>query len=852
MASFSDSLAKRVQDSPQFASAYGRLQVASLSGLTGEQEFLDEVLARKLAQSAVIFSQASLTSMQGLAQDIAYALVQTSQDELVHTACTQVLNTIGNFPASNFLSRKVQNITDSLPWIMQLEILGREHRNTFEVHERPVVFTDFQVDVWKRLSGGHQAVAIRAPTSAGKSFVLQSYLLERFAKADSPLTIAYVIPSRALLHEVQGALTSLLGRLSRKVRVTSVPQMGEAQEELQIFVFTQERLQTLFDSSDIIVNELIVDEAQQISDDSRGVLLQHCLEEALVRSPKTKLVLLTPGRQDAAAFAKQLGLIDVQVVHSSLRPVRQNLIYCDFTNSRPTDIDLSLHRESHAPLALGTLKTSWGFESKQSRLVGAAIELGREGQSLVYAPSKSPAESIATTIAGYIEPTKDKSEALSELVAFIKKHIHPKYALAECVASGVAFHYGSMPTALTKALEEYFSNGLLKYLVCTSTLLHGVNLPARNIFLYRPTRGTDKPLDADGFWNLAGRAGRMGKDIQGNVFLVDYADWESQPAQETAVVDVEPALKRALKESRSELIEYATSPKQQSGDEKKDFVESVFTRLCIDHAAGRLDATVELVLGNEAIHAEEMKLAVRAAMKQVELPYEVIKKSRLVSPVRQQALFEYFLSKIDRNEIDDLIPLHPLTDFKEGRLRLMIIFFRIDKYIRARKSNAAKYYSGLAMRWMRGDSLKNLIDSAVDYKVKTEQKDRERINYGTIIRTLMTEVENELRFQYVRYTTCYLEVLRYAFFIRNIDRAEEIPNLPLHLELGAASTTMISCLELGMSRIAAQEASEAMGNSRVTTEGVRKWLSRAPINGSLSPLVLREIERLGLREIVSA
>lgn len=847
MVSFSDSLATRVQENPQFTTAYDRLQVASLSGLIGEQKVLDDVLARKLVQSAVIFSQGSRTSMQGLAQDIAYALIQTSQDKLVHTACAQVLNTIGNFPASNFLASRGQGFSESLPWTMQLEILGREHRNTFAVHDRPVVFTDFQVDVWKQLSGVHQAVAIRAPTSAGKSFVLQSYLLERFAKATSALTIAYVIPSRALLHEVQGKLTSLLAGLNRKVRVTSVPQVGESEEELQIFVLTQERLQTLFDSSDILIAELIVDEAQQISDDSRGILLQHCLEEALARSPKTKLVLLTPGRQDASTLAKQLGLIDVQVVHSSLRPVRQNLIYCDFSSSRPTDIILSLHQESKAPLALGNLQTSWGFERKESRLVGAAIELGREGQSLVYAPSKSPAESIATTIAGYMEPPKGKNEALSELVAFIKKHIHPKYSLAECVARGVAFHYGSMPTALTKALEEYFSDGLLKYLVCTSTLLHGVNLPARNIFLYRPTRGTDTPLDADGFWNLAGRAGRMSKDIQGNVFLVDYADWESQPVQETTVVDVEPALKRALTESRAELIEYATSPKQQSGDEKTDFVESVFTRLCIDYAAGRLDATVKQILGNEAIHAEEMKVAVRAAMVPVKLPYEVIKKSRLVSPVRQQALFEYFLSKIDRNEIDDLIPLHPLTDFNEGRVRLMKIFYRIDKHIRARKSNAAKYYSGLAMRWMRGDSLKNLIDAAVTFKVDKKNKDPDSINYGTIIRTLMAEVETELRFQYVRYTTCYLEVLRHALSVRNIDRADEMPNLPLHLELGAASTTMISCLELGMSRIAAQETSEAMGNSRVTTEGVRKWLARVPIHGALSLLVIREIKRLGLR-----
>src|SRR5690606_21366117 len=126
MASFSDSLAMRVRENTQFAAAYDCLQVASLSGLTGEQIVLDDVLAQKLAQSAVIFAQGSATSVQGLAQDIAYALLQTSQDELVHAACTQVLNTIGNFPASNFLASRGQGRQDVLPWTMQLEVLGRE------------------------------------------------------------------------------------------------------------------------------------------------------------------------------------------------------------------------------------------------------------------------------------------------------------------------------------------------------------------------------------------------------------------------------------------------------------------------------------------------------------------------------------------------------------------------------------------------------------------------------------------------------------------------------------------------------------------------------------------------------
>ena len=41
---------------------------------------------------------------------------------------------------------------------------------------------------------------------------------------------------------------------------------------------------------------------------------------------------------------------------------------------------------------------------------------------------------------------------------------------------------------------------------CTSTLLEGVNLPAKNIFIFSNAIGNSKFSDVD-FWNLAGRAG---------------------------------------------------------------------------------------------------------------------------------------------------------------------------------------------------------------------------------------------------------------------------------------------------------------------------------------------------------
>lgn len=58
--------------------------------------------------------------------------------------------------------------------------------------------------------------------------------------------------------------------------------------------------------------------------------------------------------------------------------------------------------------------------------------------------------------------------------------------LAAMIRKGAAFHYGKMPTFLRETLESAFREGHVKFLVCTTTLFEGINLPARNVFIDTP------------------------------------------------------------------------------------------------------------------------------------------------------------------------------------------------------------------------------------------------------------------------------------------------------------------------------------------------------------------------------
>ncbi len=113
---------------------------------------------------------------------------------------------------------------------------------------------------------------------------------------------------------------------------------------------------------------------------------------------------------------------------------------------------------------------------------------------------------------------KEKAK-VNQVCELIAKIIHPEYYLIECIKLGIGYHYGNLPLIIRERVEELFKNGTVKYLFCTSTLLEGVNMPAKNVFIFSDKIGR-KNISKIDFWNLAGRAGRLGYEFYGNIFCL--------------------------------------------------------------------------------------------------------------------------------------------------------------------------------------------------------------------------------------------------------------------------------------------------------------------------------------------
>ena len=87
----------------------------------------------------------------------------------------------------------------------------------------------------------------------------------------------------------------------------------------------------------------------------------------------------------------------------------------------------------------------------------------------------------------------------------------------------MAYHGGYLPNKVRVKLEKLFRENYITVLFCTSTLIEGVNFPAKHLFITNYKAGRENLTGID-FKNLIGRVGRIQYNLFGNIFLVNLTD----------------------------------------------------------------------------------------------------------------------------------------------------------------------------------------------------------------------------------------------------------------------------------------------------------------------------------------
>lgn len=859
-----DELAERIWRHEEFHSDYELLRDDILRrnmGLVGNGDNLKsgECMCR-LLQSATCFCACTNWSYRAAAYRIAtecWVLFGEEYDNLRNIA-ELILRRLGNFPTSELLSSLAERVgglgEPAYPAALWLEVNARQEFNTVMVAEKEkLVLTNFQRDLWEYLKV-RDSVTVSAPTSAGKSYALQHFLASECASKQK-YNALYIVPTRALINQVSSSIDGIIKGLGESKAITlTVPiPTSEIDANKIIYVLTQERLQILMETE---LNEsfdlLIVDEAQIIADDSRGVVLQTVIEKVLDNCPGIQVMFASPSTENPEILPVTFGLEKVETIKERECPVAQNLILLDVQDERPKEVDVSVVSQEGIRRALGTVQIPISLYRQDDMLAYLTWAFGKDEKNLTYASTPSNCEVVASKIGQLVESSRGDAIAadINDFAQFVKDHIHPDYILADVLKKGVGFHYGNMPTLIRRTIERLFETGKLDYLVCTSTLLHGVNLPAKNMFMLKPSKGRewrsnrDIPISSVDFWNLSGRAGRLGKDFEGNVFLVNHQTWEEDPLIGERQERIRPSLAKHLEEQPEKVVEFIKDRKHaERRGERQQGLENTFVKLFNDYRSGVLESRLDK-FGEELTREtrDSISEAIKEASESVQVPEEILNKNITISPFRQQRMLEHLKSEIINEGPSLVVPLHPLANRAYESIEMM--FRRINIHFEGIRDRSYSYFTMLAFRWMRGEPLRRLIDDAWQIRRRTAATDR--VTIGPVIRNLMENIEQGLRFRYLRYSSCYIDLLKFALIeTQNDEWVERVPSIPLYLELGACSDTMVNLIGIGLSRITAGIISDRAVNKAMGRSEVFDWLKKQNLSALNVPSVcIREVEGL--------
>ncbi|WP_224544733.1 DEAD/DEAH box helicase [Mesorhizobium sp. CA16] len=328
----------------------------------------------------------------------------------------------------------------------------------------------------EQLSALHTLLAgknliLSAPTSFGKSILIDVLLLhEKFRR------VAIVLPTIALLDEFR---RRLLTRFGDRFDVL-MHHSEKAERERVIFLGTQERL---------------------INRDDLGTLDLAVVDEFYKLDPKRKderAVTLNAAVYRILGRAKQFFF---------LGPNIENVLTAEGSRW-----GFEFLRTRFSTVAVDTIDLK-SVPDKDARLY-YEIQNAANWPALVFVSSPDKANGLAS---GLVE-RKVKLGSGQALSRWMVDNYGGKWELSEAIAAGVGVHHGRIPRSLASRFVFLFNEKKLPILICTSTLIEGVNTAAKSVLIYDKTIA-NRPYDFFTFSNIRGRAGRLGQHHVGQVFL---------------------------------------------------------------------------------------------------------------------------------------------------------------------------------------------------------------------------------------------------------------------------------------------------------------------------------------------
>ncbi|QSH56387.1 DEAD/DEAH box helicase [Photobacterium damselae subsp. damselae] len=417
-----------------------------------------------------------------------------------------------------------------------------------------------QAEIYNRIISGENIV-LSAPTSFGKSLIIEAII-----GASIFNNLMIVVPSIALMDELKQKFRNY------KDTYKIITQLGQKTSEKNIYIFTQERVLDFEDEFDL--DFFVIDEFYKLlpsenNDLGRCERLNSCFK---------KLLELT--RHFYMCGPNIGGLID------GLEEIL-NCSFVEFPDYKTVATD-----EYYFPLKSEENKGQPAEQEKErmNHLDFILRNHVKNEQTIIFC--KSPPAAYRILNALYNSGLFYNTKVNIELSNWLKENYHPEWLLSNSILKGLAFHHGKLPRSIASQLVQAFNDKRINVLVCTSTLIEGVNTNAKNIIIY-DTKISSNDIDSFTFNNIAGRSGRMLKHFVGNVYIIG-----KKPPEILPNIDI-PIITQSDNATDSMLLDV---PEKKLTSDNKDKLSKYYTQKVLPVSLLRkhqgIDPDILLRLGN--------------------------------------------------------------------------------------------------------------------------------------------------------------------------------------------------------------------------------------------------------------
>ena len=467
-------LTLRKLNNTNFASLYDRF-------IVGEE--LSPKEYECLLAIAICFTNATDVLVQQLGYRI---IVEFCNQKNSYTSLYEISINKGLYPVSNFIERhcvseEQRNFFTEWNSAFLRQYADEDIYQSEQQHELVKFFT----------SKAAETISVIAPTSYGKSELILAAVKEYAGKK-----ICILTSTKALLTQTKKRVQTVSRGIFPKIIVH--PEMYNKNADSCIAVLTQERLLRIFKKDPHLAFDcIVVDEAHELlENNARSHTLANVIIVAQNRNPDVAFKFLTPFLTDGKNLKVRYTTYDIESFKVSeyiktekyfiydLRYHQGLQLYDQFLNQY-----LPIHTEG-----------DFEFEEEFVKAYG-----GRK--NIIYLNKPTDIEKFALALKDVLPDVE--SELISTACENISEYLQPQYNLLACLRKGIIYHHGSVPDAIRIYIEDlYKKDPAIKYVITSSTLLSGVNLPAERMFILDNRRGRSN-LSHDAFKNLVGRICRF-------------------------------------------------------------------------------------------------------------------------------------------------------------------------------------------------------------------------------------------------------------------------------------------------------------------------------------------------------